>query len=199
MTTNEIPAGKTQWLASNLTLGLLVVIMTIFTAVTNYATYFVGGQASDLQTEGDRLLADSNTEYISASQFIIVDYTMYDNYYVNLDVDDFAAEYYQEQFSPSLQDSVDRDAPFDDQYYEEMYATADEKFNDAFDKLDQANATGNRESGFQLAMLVTAVGLAFAAYASLLDETNRLRQTFALMSLILMVLSIVLFVMALVK
>lgn len=193
MTTNEMPTSRFQWLASDLTLGFLVVIMTIFTAVANYATYVAGGKASGLQIEGDRLLAESNTEYISASQFIIVDYTMYDNYYINLDVDDFAAEYYQSLFSESLQGSVDRREPFDDQYYDEMYATADEQFASAFEKLDAANAEGEREAGFQLVMLLTAVGLGFAAYASLLSETNRLRYLFSSISLLTMILGVIQF------
>lgn len=196
MTADSAKPDRMKWLGSNLALGLLVTVLSVFTAVTNYATYVVGGKASDYQTEGDRLLADSNTDYISASQFIIVDYTMYDNYFVNRDVDIFNANYFQSQFSPKLQASVDRDHPFDDQYYDEMYATADEKFNGAFAKFDLANAESEREAGYQLAMLVAAVGLAFAAYASLLDEANRLRRIFALMSLIMLILSVGQFIAA---
>jgi hypothetical protein len=190
MTADSAKPDRMKWLGANLMLGLLVTVLSVFTAAANYATYVVGGKASDYQTEGDRLLADSNTDYINASQFIIVDYTMYDNYYVNRDVDNFNAEYYQSQFSTQLQASVDRDDPFDDQYYDEMYVTADEKFNEAFTKFDLANAEGEREAGYQLAMLVAAVGLAFAAYASLLEEANRLRRIFALMSLIMLILSL---------
>jgi len=121
---------------------------------------------------------------------------MYDSYYVNQGVDDFAAEYYQSQFSDALQASVDRGNPFDDQYYEEMDAGANTAFDEAFAKFDLANAEGEREAGYQLAMLITAVGLAFATYASLLDEANRLRKIFALMSLIMLVLSVGQFVLA---
>lgn len=199
MTTDEKPASHLNWLGSNLTLGLMVIIMSILTAVANYATYVVGGNSSDLQTAGDRLLADSNTDYITTSQYIIVDYNMYDGYYINQGKDDFAAEYYKGEFSPALQASVDRKNPFDDQYYKEMYAPAEDKYNQAFNKFDQANAAGERESGFQLAMLVAAVGLAFTAYASLLDESNRLRSTFSLMALLMMVLCVGLFVLALTK
>ena len=67
---------------------------------------------------------------------------------------------------------------------------ANANFDEAFAKIDLSNAEGEREAGYQLAMLITAVGLAFAAYASLLDETNRLRRIFALMSLILLIFSI---------
>jgi len=196
MTVDSAKPDRMKWVGSNLVLGLLVTVLSVFTAVTNYSTYVVGGNASGHETEGDRLLADSNTEYISASQFIIVDYSMYDSYYVNLDVDDFAAEYYQSQFSDTLQASADRDNPFDDQYYDEMYADANAKFDEAFVKLDLANAESEREAGYQLAMLIAAVGLAFAAYASLLDEANRLRRIFALMSLMMLIFSIGQYVLA---
>jgi len=182
--------AKTNWLGSNLVLGLLVTALSVFTALANYSAYTAGNQASDLEAQGDRSLANSNTGYISASQFIIVDYTMYDSYYINLDVDDFAAEYYKSQFSDDLQASVDREDPFDDPYYDAMYKDADDLFNDAFDSFDQANVLGDKEAGYQFSMLISAVGLSFAAYASLLEEANRLRKVFAVLATLALAWSI---------
>jgi hypothetical protein len=193
MTVDSAKPDRLKWLGSNLMLGFLVTVLSIFTAVANYSTYVVGGKASDYQAEGDRLLANSNTEYIRATQFIIVDYTMYDRYYVNLDKDNAAADYYQANFSDELKASLDRNDAFDSAYSDAMYADADATFDEAFAKIDQSNAESGREAGYQLAMLITAVGLAFAAYASLLDEANRLRRVFALMSLIMLVLSLSMF------
>jgi len=181
---------KANRLGSNLVLGLLVTILSVFTALANYSTYKVGSDSSDMEAKGDRLLADSNTEYIRSSQFIIVDYTMYDNYYVKLGLDDFAAEYYQSQFSENLQTSVDRNSPFDEQYYEAMYQPANDMFNEAFTYFDKANSLGEKEAGFQFSMLISAVGLSFAAYASLLEETNRLRGIFSTLATLALVLGI---------
>lgn len=83
--------NRFQKLGSNLFLGFLVTVLSVFTAFTNYATYQVSGTAADHEKEGSRLLADSNTEYVNATQFIIQDYTMYDGYYIQEGVDDFAA------------------------------------------------------------------------------------------------------------
>jgi hypothetical protein len=188
--TSESKPSFFQRLGSNFFLGFLVTALSVFTAATNYATYQVSGTASGYETEGNRLLAESNTEYIQSTQFTILDYTMYDGYYIQQGVDDFTAEYYQANFSPELQASFDRDAVFDDQYYEEMYAYSNDLFDQAFEKFDMANAESEREAGFQLSMLVAAVGLAFAAYASLLDELNKMRPMFALMALLLLVFSI---------
>lgn len=178
-----------QKLGSNLFLGFLVTALSVFTAATNYATYHISNTASDHEKEGSKLLANSNTEYVRATQFILQDYTMYDGFYVQTGVDDFASEYYQSNFSPELQASYDRDDAFDDQYYDEMYAYSDDLFDQAFDEFDSAQAASKREAGFQLAMLVAAVGLAFAAYASLLDEQNKIRPLFALMSFLMLILS----------
>lgn len=180
-----------QKLGSNLFLGFLVTALSVFTAATNYATYQISGTASGFETEGDRLLANSNIEYVRATQFILQDYTMYDGFYVQTGVDDFAAEYYQSNFSPELQASYDRDDAFDDQYYDEMYAYSDDLFDQAFENFDAANAASEREAVFQLAMLLAAVGLAFAAYASLLDDENKMRPLFALMSFIMLVFSVI--------
>ena len=184
------PSFGFQKLGSNLFLGFLVTALSVFTAATNYITYQVNGTASGYDTEGARLLANSNTEYVRATQFIILDYDMYDGYYIQQGVDDFAAEYYQSNFSTELQASYDREDAFDDQYYDEMYAYSDDLFDQAFEQFDLANAASEREAAFQLAMLLAAVGLAFAAYASLLDEKNRMRPLFALMSFGMLILSV---------
>ena len=86
-------------LGSNLMLGLLVSALSVLTAAANYMAYQAGNTAGDHEAEGDRLLALSNTYYLEANQNIIVDYTMYDGYYINDGVDDFTAQYYQDQFS----------------------------------------------------------------------------------------------------
>jgi len=189
-----IEKTKTSRLGSNLVLGLLVTLLSVFTAVANYSAFKAGNEASDLSALGDRSLANSNTEYISTSQFIIVDYSMYDNYYVNIGMDDFKAEYYQSQFSPELQASVDRGDPFDDQYYTEMDKEADDMFNEAFAYFDQASALGEQEAGYQFSMLVSAVGLSFAAYASLLEDTNRLRKLFVILAMLALAWSAVQFI-----
>jgi hypothetical protein len=174
-------------------LGFLVTMLSIFTAAANYATYNAGGAAAGYSAEGDRLLADANTDYIQSTQLVIVDYTMYDGYYINDGADDFAAEYYQANFSDELMASFERGDPFDDQYYAEMYADADALLDEAFTKLDLTTYEGEREAGFQLAMLQAAVGLAFAGYGSLLDETKGLRKVFGLMSIITMFVGLVQF------
>ena len=185
---------RAAFLGSTLILGFLVSVLSVLTAAANYMAYQEGNASLDNNLAGDRALAESNTLYLEATQYIIVDYNMYDGYQIQSGVDDFAADYYLSQFSGPLIASIERDDIWGDQYYEEMYADALAKSDEAFAYFDEANRQSDREGGFQFSMLIAAVGLAFAAYASLLDESNRLRSVFALISILLMVFSALQFI-----
>ena len=180
---------QTALLGSSLILGLLVSVLSVLTAGANYMAYQEGNSSLDNNLDGDRALAESNTLYLEATQYIIVDYNMYDGYQIQSGLDDVAAEYYHSQFSAPLLSSVERDGIWDDQYYDEMYTDALAKRDEAFAFFDEAKRQSERESGYQLSMLIAAVGLAFAAYASLMDETKRLRSVFALISILLFAFS----------
>lgn len=180
---------RTALLGSSLILGLLVSVLSVLTAAANYMAYQEGNSSLDNNLDGDRALAESNTLYLEATQYIIVDYNMYDGYQIQSGLDDVAAEYYHSQFSAPLLSSVERDGIWDDQYYDEMYTDALAKRDEAFAFFDEAKRQSERESGYQFSMLIAAVGLAFAAYASLMDETKRLRSVFALISILLFAFS----------
>lgn len=180
----------------NLILGFLVSALSVLTAGANYLAYQTQGVAADFEAEGDRALALSNTEYLRANQFIILDYTMFDGEFIQRGVDDVAADYYKLNFSQELQNSIDRNSPFDDQYYVDMYAASSQSFDDAFASYRQASVVTRQEEGFQLAMLIASVGLAFSAYASLLNNSGVLRGLFALLAFLLLVAGFVQFMAA---
>jgi hypothetical protein len=191
------PASRRWEFFWNFFLGFLISALSVLTAASNYMAYQSDKTSADLEAEGDRLLALSNTDYIRANQFIILDYTMYDGEYIQRGVDDFAADYYAGNFSTQLQASIDRGSAFDDQYYTDMYAESDATFADAFTSYDSGNAEKEREAGYQLAMLIASVGLAFAAYSSLLNNANFLRGLFALLALIMLGIGAIQFIFAL--
>ncbi len=193
-TAQPAPAERRRELLWNLMLGFLISALSVLTAASNYMAFQSQKASDDLEAEGDRLLALSNTDYIRANQFIILDYTMFDGEYIQRGVDDFAADYYKGNFSIELQASIDRNSPFDDQYYNDMYAESDQSFGDAIDSFDAANLEKDREGGYQLAMLIASVGLAFAAYASLLNNANFLRVVFTLLSFALLGIGAIQFV-----
>jgi hypothetical protein len=187
MTTEHADRNTHRWeFVWNLILGFLVSALSVLTAGSNYMAYQSDKASADLEAAGDRSLAISNTDYLRANQFIILDYSMFDGEYIQRGVDEFAADYYKGNFSTELQSSIDRGEAFDSQYYDEKYAESDAAFDEAFVSYDKANALKEREAGYQLAMLIASVGLAFAAYASLLTRANFLRGLFAFLAFLLL-------------
>ncbi len=144
------------------------------------------------------LLTDANAEYLTANQHIIQDYTYFDNWYLNQDERPEIAEYFQVSFSDALNAAVKRDPDvvFDDQYYEEMYASPQKMFDDSDVLFGTASKWDERGDQLQLVMLVMALGLAFAAWASLLKEQSNMRLVFAALSIITGVMGLITYLLA---
>jgi hypothetical protein len=129
-------------------------------------------------------LNDGNAEYLSANQFIVYDYTMYDGWYTT-DSEDKAA-YYEGSYSEALQNAIaaDPDNPFSEEYYNTMYTDANEYWTDSDTAFERAGQWDNRGDGLQLVMLIMALGLAFAAWVSLPKEESNMRLLFSALALI---------------
>jgi hypothetical protein len=149
------------------------------------------GDESQAQNQGMQTLTDANAEYLTANQFIVYDYNMYDGWY--LDETGDKAEYFQSSFSESLQASMAAtpDDPFSSAYYESVYKPAEDLFSEADAKFALAEEYGGRGDKLQLVMLITAIGLAFAAWASLLNEKSNMRLVFTVLALLTTVLGVV--------
>ena len=170
-------------------LGALITMLSILTALVAYQSAITDSQANDTETEALTLLIDSNTEYLFALQDIMYDYQLYDQWFVEEDVE--RADYYFSQFTIPLQESYDREAgPFDEMYYEALYTTADEMYTDSIQEFQTANALGGLADQFQLIMLTFAVGLSFAGWASLVDKGSKTRLMFAIFSLVMLVIGL---------
>lgn len=178
-------------LGSDIVLGILITVLSIMTAAANYSAYQIGGVGGGHTANARQLLADANTESIAALQLVIYDYQLYDGWYVTYDTNPDASDYYWNNFSYALVDSYNRDTgPFDEAYYDELYAVADDLYAQAEEEFAAADAAYAREAVLQLTMLMAAVGLAFAAYASMLKEEQRLRPFFAFLSLVMLAINI---------
>lgn len=197
MTTAAAPAPTPRMpilrlLASEVMLGTLVAVLSICTAWAAYQGSIADSAEGDSNVAAQKELSLSNTEFLRATQDIIQDYTMYDGYYLNEETAPDTAAYYADNFSDSLKQSLERpDGPFDDTYYEEVYADADTSYDEAVTKFDDAQKAGDRADGFQLILLVFAVGLSLAAWASLVRSESPLRWAFSLISLVTMIYGIV--------
>jgi hypothetical protein len=182
-------------LSSEAFLGTLVVLLSVFTATAAYQGAIADSAESDYNVEAQKVLSLSNTEFLRANQDIIQDYTMYDGYYLNADTNPEAADYYSANFSPHLQASLARSGgPFDDEYYNSVYLDADTSYDEAVANFDKANLAGDRADRYQLTILVLAVGLSLAAWASLIRQESMMRVLFGVLAAIIFVIGLINFI-----
>ena len=170
-------------------LGTLIALLSVFTALASYQGSMSDSDQNKYEILAMKNLNDGNAEYLRANQDITQDYNYFDNWYLNVDERPDIGEYYQTSFSEALQAAVDRnpDTVWDDQYYDEMYTDATNLWDDSdtnFVLASEADAKGDK---LALVMMVMALGLAFAAWASLLGAESNLRLAFALFGLIMFV------------
>lgn len=180
-------------LGSEIVLGTLIAVLSVLTAVSSYQGALADGQQNDFEILGMKSLNDGNAEYLRANQDITQDYNYFDNWYLNLEDRPDVAEYYQGSFSQPLLDAMERnpDEVWDEPYYDEVYADAAAYFEESdvsFEKAGQWNERGDR---LQLVLMVMALGLAFAAWASLLKEESRMRLVFAFFAVLTLLFGII--------
>jgi hypothetical protein len=163
-----------RFLSNEFFLGTLITLLSIFTAVASYQ----GG----------------NAEYLRANQFIVYDYTMFDGWYTAETAD--KEEYYLSSYSQALQDSIaaDPENPFSDVYYDAMYAESYAYWDDSDAAFEKAGEYDERGDGLQLVVLTLALGLAFAAWASLAKDDSNMRLGFSFLGVAMLILGIVFYI-----
>lgn len=173
-----------RFLGNEIVLGTLIALLSVLTALASYQGSIADSKQNEHEVKAMQELNDGNAEYLSANQFIVYDLTMYDGWYTS-DSDEKAA-YYESSYSQELQDSLaaNPDEPFSEAYYDAMYATAYGYWNDSDADFERAGQWDNRGDGLQRVMLIMALGLAFAAWASLLKEESNMRLVFSAFALI---------------
>jgi hypothetical protein len=180
--------------SSELVLGTLVAVLSVLTAVAAYQ----GGMADSDQTkynvQGQQELTNANAEYLTANQLIVYDYSMYDGWYTA--ENDTKSEYYKSSFSEQLQAAyaANEEDAFSETYYDAMYAEATALFDKADGLFKLAEKFNERGDQLQLVMLIMALGLALAAWASLLKDESKIRLAFAILSIITLVYGVFLYV-----
>jgi hypothetical protein len=174
-------------LGNEIILGSLIALLSIFTAVASYQGSLADSKQNEFEIQGMKNLNDGNAEYLRANQFIVYDYTMFDGWYTAETAD--KEEYYQASYSEALQNSlaVNPEDPFSDAYYDEMYADSYAYWDESDAAFETAGQYDNRGDGLQVVLLTMALGLAFAAWASLAKEESNMRILFSLLAIIAMI------------
>ena len=182
-----------RFFGSELALGCLVASLSVMIAFSAYQSNLASSTQASAIMDGQRILSLSNAEYLRATaQEIIQDYNLYDGYFINSDRDPEIADYYSGIFSDELLASLERpDGPFDDIYYDAVYADSDAQFNEAMDLFQLADEQSAKSDQFQLAALIFAVGLSLAAWAAILQADSGLRPVFSLLASLVFVVALI--------
>jgi hypothetical protein len=182
-----------SFLGNEILLGMLITVLSVFTAIASYQGALADGNQNDFEIKGMQALNDGNAEYLTENQNISQDYNYFDNWYINQDTNPEAADYYQFNFSQELQDAIARDpnTVWDDQYYTDMAATSTELFDASESNFIIASNWNNRGDWLQLVLTIMAIGLAFAGWASINEAGSNLRAFFSLLSIITLVVGLI--------
>ena len=184
-----------RFLGNEIVLGTLIAVLSVFTAVASYEGSVADGNQNEHELLGMANLNDGNAEYLRANQDITQDYNYFDNWYLNVDERPDVAEYYQASFSQALLDAMERDPEtvWDEQYYTDIYADADALFADSDAAFEKAGEWNERGDKLQLVLMIMALGLAFAAWASLLKEESNMRLLFSALAVVTLVIGVIIY------
>jgi len=180
-------------LGNEVVLGTLIAVLSVFTAVASWQGSVADGQQNEFEILGMASLNDGNAEYLRANQDITQDYNYFDNWYLNLEERPDIAEYYQSSFSQPLLDAMERDPDtvWDDLYYEDIYADANAYFDESDANFAKAGEYNEQGDALQVVLMGMALGLAFAAWASLNKEESNMRLLFSAFALVTLVFGII--------
>ena len=68
-------------LGNEIVLGTLIAVLSVFTAVASYQGSIADSKQNENEVKAMQSLNDGNAEYLTANQFIVYDYTMFDGWY----------------------------------------------------------------------------------------------------------------------
>jgi hypothetical protein len=184
------------FLGNEIFLGTMIALLSVFTAVASYQGGMADSEQNKYEILGMQELNDGNAEYLRANQDITQDYNYFDNWYLNVDERPEIADYYQTNFSEALQTAIanNPDTVWTDEYYNAMYADATALWDESDTNFGLASQYDDRGDQLQLVMLVMALGLAFAAWASLLNSEGNMRYMFALLGLISLIAGVIIYI-----
>lgn len=185
--------SRLKFFSSEFVLGSLVAILSVLAALSGYQSSMADSDQTKHNVQGQQALTDANAEYLSANQLIVYDYTLYDGWYTA--ETDEKADYYRSSLSDELQASMiaNEEEPFNEAYYTAMYAEPNAQFDEADRLFELAEEFNGRGDALQLVLLISALGLALAAWASLLKEESPVRMAFGIFSTLMLVYSVTLY------
>lgn len=155
-------------LVSDITAGVLVLILTLATAWAGYQGGLADGKEAEENLLGQRNLSDASTFALAATQVVVADASAMDSYFVHRN-DPELSEYFQGRFSAELTASFDLvTGELDTNTYLGSVFTSATASSDESDRhFAEAERAGNAADSYQLVVLVMALALALAGLATL--------------------------------
>jgi len=160
-------------------LAFNIAVLSILAAYSAYLSARIDSNSTDNYFLAQSYLNDANSLFIERGQDIIYDFNAFDSFVIYADSNPEISEYFFSQLSDAAHNSMDRpDGPFDEGYYDEMYAVPNEILEYEAEAFEIAAHDSNRAVDYQLTVLIMAIGLSFVAWASLADKGTRYRTLF---------------------
>ncbi|MBI3165105.1 MAG: hypothetical protein HYZ24_10510, partial [Chloroflexi bacterium] len=170
---------KLGFLANEVFLGTLIALLSVSTAIASYQGAMADSEQNKYEILGMQALNDGNAEYLSANQTWIQDDGNYDNWYINLETNPDVAAYYEGNFTEELAAAIERNGPdeypMDEEYADLLYADAIAYWDDSDTNFELGSQYDEKGDQLQLVMLIMALGLALAAWGSLLGAESNMR------------------------
>lgn len=175
-------------------LGALVAIFGIATAAVAYQASIYGGNSNENFFTAQSDLSDSSFFYDQANQTVQKDFDILTEIDVQtaLNAPDAAINALKSSLSEEAQASFKRSNDFDDQYYNDLYATPEAYEQNAQEAYKAAKAWDDLGDSYELLGLILAVGLGFVGWAGLLGRESVVRYAFAALAVLALILGIIL-------
>ncbi len=187
----QIQSGK-NWISIETLLALIIAVLSVFTAYAAFKSAEIDSTSTDNYFLAQSYLNDANSLYLERGQDIIYDFNAYDSYNIYQEERPEISDYYYDQLSDEAIASMERPSgPFDQTYYDEMYIEPTSILEDEEIAFTSAAHDSNRAVAYQLTVRILAVGLSFAAWASLAEKENRLRNIFLGLSILALIIGLV--------
>lgn len=179
--------GKSQgWF--KIILGVLVTIYGITAAFVSHQGSQLDTDAREMTFVGIMELTKGNDAYAVADGQFNYDYDAFTQIILLEETggSSVAIDVWWDTLSQEALDSIDRSGDLDDQYSEEVYSYADERYDNASLAYETARTYSDIGNEYELITLMLAMGLAFVGWASILDKVRLLQYVFAVIALLVL-------------
>ena len=187
-----------RFLGNEILLGTLIAVLSVMTALSSYQGAMADSEQNKFEILGMKNLNDGNVLYLESNQIWIQDDGNFDNWYINQFDNPEVAAYYEGNFTEALFAAIERNGadeyPIDDQYVDELYADANSYFDESETSFELGAQYDERGDFLQLVVMIMALGLAFAAWASLMKEESNMRLMFALFAILTLIMGIITYI-----